>query len=130
MNREESRTDLGTIRIHKNVIASISALAAMDIEGVKRVGGDFKSGLMELLGKKSSASIKVEINKNEEVSLEMPVIIKYGYNIPEIADKVQESIRNALEKMTNLSIKEININVQGIEKGKEKACLPAEREGV
>ena len=118
MQREESRTDLGIVRIHKNVIASIASLAALDVEGVKRVGGDFKSGIMELIGRKSSYAVRVEINKSEEVSLDIPLVIKYGYNIPDIADKAQENIRNALEKMTNLSIKEININVQGIEKAK------------
>ena len=35
MQREESRTDLGAIRIHKNVIASIASIAAIEIEGVK-----------------------------------------------------------------------------------------------
>jgi len=120
MQREESRTDLGTVRIHKNVIASIASLAALDVEGVKRVGGDFKSGIIELIGRKSSYAVKVEINKSEEVSLDIPLVIKYGYNIPDIADKAQENIRNALEKMTNLSIKEININVQGIEKAKRE----------
>lgn len=117
MHRDESRTDLGTIRIHKNVIASIASLAAVEIEGIKRVGGDFKSGLLELIGKKYLSAIKVEINKNEEVSLEIPLVIKYGFNIPDIASKVQENVRNALEKMTNLSVRDININVQGIERG-------------
>lgn len=117
MHREESRTDLGTIRIHKNVIASIASLASMEIEGVKRVGGNFKSGILELIGKNLLPVIKVEINKNEEVKIEIPLIIKYGFNIPDIANKVQENVRNSLEKMTNLSIKDININVQGIEKG-------------
>ena len=117
MHKEESRTDLGIIRIHKNVIASIAALAAIEIPGVKRVGGDFKSGLMELIGKKGTASIKVEIDKNDEVRLEIPLIIKYDSNIPEIANKVQENIRVALEKMTNLLVKDINIVVQGIERG-------------
>ena len=117
MQREESRTDLGTIRIHKKVIASIASLAAVEIEGVKRVGGDFKSGLLELVGKKSLSAINVEINKNEEVKVEIPLLIKYGFNIPDIASKVQENVRNSLEKMTNLSIKDININVQGIERG-------------
>lgn len=117
MYRDESRTDLGTIRIHKKVIASISSLAAAEIEGVKRVGGDFKSGLLELVGKKFLSAIDVEINKNDEVKVEIPLVIKYGYNIPDIANKVQESVRNSLEKMTNLSIKDININVQGIERG-------------
>jgi len=117
MQREESRTDLGTIRIHKNVIASIASLAAMEIQGVKKIGGNFKSGVMELMGQKSNLAVKVEINKNEEVKVEIPLIIKYGFNIPDVANKVQESVRNGLEKMTNLSIKDININVQGIERG-------------
>jgi len=117
MHKEESRTDLGAIKIHKNVIASISSLACVEIEGVKKVGGNFTSNLMELVGQKPLIAIKVEINKNGEVKIEIPIIIKYGFNIPEIANKVQESVRQALEKMTNLPIKDININVQGIERG-------------
>ncbi len=117
MNKEESQTDLGNIRIHKNVIASIAYIAAVEIDGVKRIGGDFKSGILELIGKKALVAIKVDIDKNEEIRLEVPLVIKYGSNIPDIANKVQENIRNALEKMSNLSIKYININVQGIERG-------------
>ena len=116
-SQEESRTDLGTVRIHKNVIASIASLAVLEIEGVRRVGGDLKSGLLELVGKKSHAAIKVEFNKNEEVRIDIPVVIQYGCNIPEVANRAQESVRNALEKMTNLAIKDININVQSIERG-------------
>jgi uncharacterized alkaline shock family protein YloU len=117
MHKEESQTDLGKIRIHKNVIASIASLAAVEIEGVKRIGGDFKSGVLELIGKKTLMAINVEIDKNEEIKVEIPLVIKYGFNIPEIANRVQENIRQALEKMTSLSIKYININVQGIERG-------------
>ncbi|MBU1727128.1 MAG: Asp23/Gls24 family envelope stress response protein [Candidatus Omnitrophica bacterium] len=117
MQREESRTELGTIQIHKKVIASVAAIAATEIEGVKRVGGDLKSGILQLIGNKNSYAINVEISKNEEVKLDIPLVIQYGHNIPDVASKVQESVRHALEKMTNLSIKDININVQGIERG-------------
>jgi len=117
MHQEETQTDLGTVRIHKNVIASISALAAAEIEGVKRVGGDFKSGILELISRKSRPAIKVTIDKNEELWIDVPLIIKYGFNIPDVANRVQENIRNALEKMTSLAVKDININVQGIERG-------------
>lgn len=117
MHKEESHTDLGAIRIHKNVIASIASLATTEIEGVKRIGGDFKSGLLELIGKKTTLAIKVEIDRNDEVKVEVPLVIKYGSNVPDVANKVQENIRNALEKMTNLAIKDININVQCIERG-------------
>jgi uncharacterized alkaline shock family protein YloU len=117
MHKEETLTDLGMVKIHKNVIASIASLAASEIDGVKRIGGDFRSGILELMGNKSSSAIKVIIDKNEEVRLEIPLIVKYGYNISEIAVKVQENVRSALEKMTNLSLKDININMQGIERG-------------
>ena len=117
MHKEESQTDLGNIRIHKNVIASIASLAAVEIEGVKRIGGDFRSGILELIGKKALMAIKVDIDKNDEMRLEVPLVVKYGFNVPDIANKAQENIRNALEKMTNLSIKYININVQAIERG-------------
>jgi len=116
MHKEESQTDLGKIRIHKNVIASIASIAALEIDGVKRIGGDFTSGILQLMGKKALIAIKVEIDKNEEIRMEVPLVIKYGFNIPDIANKVQENIRNTLEKMTSLSIKYININVQSIEK--------------
>lgn len=116
MKTEESRSDLGTIRIHKKVIASIASLASMEIEGVKRVGGDIRTNIYELFGKKSLAGIKVDIDKNEDVRLEIPLVIQYGFNLPEIANKAQENVHHALEKMTNLSIKSININIQSIEK--------------
>ena len=117
MHKDESQTDLGNIKIHKNVIASIASIAAVEIDGVKRIGGDFRSGILELIGKKALMVIKVDIDKNDEMRLEVPLVVKYGFNIPDIANKAQENIRNALEKMTNLSIKYININVQAIERG-------------
>lgn len=117
MNRDESRNDLGVVKIHKNVISSIAALAATEIEGVKRVSKNLKSSLLKILGQKFSSAIKVDISKNDEVKVEIPLIIKYGYNIPDVACRVQENVRAALEKMGNLSIKDININVRGIERG-------------
>ena len=113
--KDDSRTDLGLIRIHNNAIAQTASIASLEIEGVKRVGKDFKSSIMEFIGKKGSTAIRVEINKNEEVRVAIPLIIKYGFNIPDVSNKVQENVLQALEKMTNLSIKEVDINVQGIE---------------
>jgi uncharacterized alkaline shock family protein YloU len=117
MNSDELRNELGILKIHKNAITSISSIAAIEIDGVKRVGKDLKSMLLELAGHKFSSAIKVDISKNEEVKVEIPLIIKYGYNIPEVAKNVQENVRLALEKMSNLSIKDINVSVQGIERG-------------
>lgn len=114
MERDEARTELGIIKIHKNVIASMAAIAAGEIEGVKRIGSSLKSALAEALGRKSFSSIRVEIDKNGEVRLKIPIIVKYGFNIPDTATKVQENIHTALEKNANLSIKDVDVNVRGI----------------
>ena len=107
MNRDESRNELGLVRIHRNVIASISSIAALETEGVKRVGRDLRGVLLGSLGQNSFSAIKVDISKSEEVRVDIPLIIKYGYNIPDIATRVQENVRQALEKMSNLFVKEI-----------------------
>jgi uncharacterized alkaline shock family protein YloU len=118
MHEEESRTDLGLIRIHKNVIVSIAALAASEIEGVQSIGGGIGTGILEALTNRKYPSIKVEILRNDEVRIRIPLVIKFGYSIPDVACRVQENVRAGLEKMTNLLIKDINIVVQAIERGK------------
>ncbi|MBU0548751.1 MAG: Asp23/Gls24 family envelope stress response protein [Candidatus Omnitrophica bacterium] len=116
MKNEESRTDFGAIKIHKDVIASVASLASLEIEGVKKIGGDLKTRICEFLGKKTQRGITVEIDRNDEVMVSVPLIVKYGYNVTDVARNVQEGIQQSLEKMTNLTIKEINVNVQKIEK--------------
>jgi len=115
-NDDESRTDLGNVKIHKDVIASIASIASLEVEGIKKIGGDLKASIYEFFGKKQQKGIGVEIDRNEEVRLNVPLVIKYGYNVTEVARSVQENIQQSLEKMTNLSIKEINVSVQKIEK--------------
>ncbi|MEW6171073.1 MAG: Asp23/Gls24 family envelope stress response protein [Candidatus Omnitrophota bacterium] len=115
--KDQTRTDFGTIRIHKKVIASIASIASLEIEGIKRVGGDLKSTFYEILGKKNYGGIKVEIDKNEEVKITVPIVVKYGFNVPEVATRVQENIRRAVEKMTDVSLKDIDISIQAIERG-------------
>jgi uncharacterized alkaline shock family protein YloU len=116
-SRNDSHTELGPIKIHRNSIASIAGIAAQEIEGVKCIGKNFRSGILELVGKKDYRAIGVEFDKNGEVYLEIPLVIKYNFSIPDVATRVQENVRNSLEKMTNLFIKDISINVQAIEKG-------------
>jgi uncharacterized alkaline shock family protein YloU len=114
--QEESRTDLGTIRIHDDVVASIAAIAAEEIEGVKAIGGRCNA-LMQLINRKPQNCIRVEKDKNDEVKVDIPLVVKFGYNVPDVASKVQENVRIALERMTSITLKDVNINVQGIERG-------------
>lgn len=116
MRKEEARTDIGVVRIHKNVIASIAAQAAMEIDGVKRIGGHSQGFLREILDKKNAQAIRVEFDRNGEAKIDIPLVVRYGHHIPDIASSVQENARQALEKMTNVVVRDIDISVRGIEK--------------
>ncbi|MDD5129007.1 MAG: Asp23/Gls24 family envelope stress response protein [Candidatus Omnitrophica bacterium] len=117
MNPDESRNELGVVRMHKNAISSLASIAALEIEGVSRIGASLKANLLELFGQKPFLAIKVDITRNEEIKMDIPLVIKYGYNIPETCARVQENVRLALEKMSNFSVKDVNVNVKGIERG-------------
>ncbi len=116
LNRNDAYTELGAIKIHRDSIASIAAIAAGEVEGVKCVGRNFKFACLEFAGKKDYRAIRVDFDKNGEVFLEIPLVIKYSFNIPDVATRVQENVRSSLEKMSNLIIKDVSINVQAIEK--------------
>ena len=47
------------------------------------------------------------------------VIMEYGIRIPDVAAQIQESIKNAIERMTGLVVVEVNVNVQGVAFGAE-----------
>lgn len=107
--------NLGEIIIADEVIAIITGLASMEIEGVASMAGDATRELISKLGIKSlSKGVKVEVLENV-VSVEAAVNLKYGYNIKEVSAKVQERIKVAIENMTGLQVADVNIRVAGIE---------------
>jgi len=112
---DEVRSDLGTIKIYKSAIATVAAIAANEVEGVKGVSRGAAIRFLELMGAKVTR-IGIEIDQNSNVSIEVPLVIKYGYHVPDVANKVQENVRQAVEKATNLSVKDINISIKSIEK--------------
>jgi uncharacterized alkaline shock family protein YloU len=117
MMSEDEKSDLGLIKIHNNVIASVSYLAALEVEGVSRICDNLRSSFLNMIGKKTkSGAIDIRSEKTDSVSIIVPLIIKYGYNIPEVALKVQKKVKIAVEEATDLSPKEIIVKIKGVEK--------------
>ncbi len=105
----------GKIIIVDEVIAIITALAAMEVDGVASMAGNATRELISKLGIKSlSKGVTVEIMK-DTVTVEASVNLKYGYNVKTVSEKVQERVKNAIENMTGLHVTDINVCVSGIE---------------
>ncbi len=107
-------TELGNIKIAEEVVAIIAGLAAAEIEGVTGMSGGIAGGIAEMLGRKSfSKGVKVEAGESQVV-IDISIIVKYGVRIPDVAWKIQEKCKQAVESMTGLEVKKVNVNVQGV----------------
>jgi len=42
------------------------------------------------------------------------VVVEYGVRIPDVALKVQENVKKAVESMTGLEVSAVNIHVQNV----------------
>lgn len=113
-NGQVRQESYGTVAFTSEVIATIAGLAATDVPGVAGMSGGFVDGLVELLGRKNlSKGIKVELYA-EEVALDAAIIVDYGRSIPQIAGMIQQRVKQTLEAMTGLHVKEVNVRVQGL----------------
>jgi uncharacterized alkaline shock family protein YloU len=111
---ETSRTAMGAIRIADEVVAVIAGLAATEVEGLAGMSGGLAGGFAEILGRKNlSKGVRVEVGEIES-AVDIFVIVEYGVKIPDVALKVQENVKNAIESMTGLKVVNVNVHVQGV----------------
>jgi uncharacterized alkaline shock family protein YloU len=106
--------EVGSVRISEDVVAVIAGIAATEVEGVAGMSGGFVGDISEMFGKKSlSKGVKVEVGERE-AALDLFIVLEYGVRIPDIAQKVQENVKQAVEIMTSLKVVEVNVHVQGV----------------
>ena len=115
----ETETAYGSIHISEEAVATIVRMAADRVEGIAHAPLSMASGFTEKLGKKNPAKgVKVELSE-QEVKIALYIYVDYGVKIPKLAMELQKEVRQAVQLMTGLSVKEVNIYVQGISFEKE-----------
>ena len=110
-----SRSDeLGNIHISEEVLAVIAAAAALEVEGVGGLAANLGTDLAELLGKKTlSRGIRLEVAE-ENVTVDVNILVKYGHTIPEVGRAVQEDVMSSIEATSGLTVEAVNVNVGGV----------------
>ena len=105
---------MGEVRIADEVVAIIAGLAATDVDGVDSMAGNIANELVGKLGMKNlSKGVKVDVTE-EHVSVDLSLNIKYGYNIPDVSERVQDRVKSAIENMTGLTVLDVNIRIAGV----------------
>lgn len=109
-----AREALGSVKIAGEVVSVIAGLAAMEVQGVAGMSSGITGDIAELLGRRNLAKgVKVEVGERE-AAVDLYLIVEYGVRIPEVAWKVQQNVKQAIESMTGREVVEVNVHVQGV----------------
>lgn len=105
----------GELTYDDKVVQKIIGNAIEKIDGLLDVNGGFFANIADKLVNTDNVTsgIKTEVGE-KQVAVDMDVVIEYGRDIPEIADKVKQVIHDEVAKMTHLEVIEVNINVVDI----------------
>ncbi len=120
-----SRSDeLGSIHISEEVLAVIAAAAVLEVEGIGGLAANLGTDLAELLGKKNlSRGIHIQV-EDGNVTVDLSILVKYGYTIPDVARAVQEAVAGSIEATSGLTVAAVNVNVGGVVFEKEPKKAP------
>ena len=94
----------GNVMISEDVVSSIVANAAVDVEGVDSL----------VTRKNWGKSIKILIAEDNALTIDCNISVKYGQSVVAVAKNVQEAVTNAVESMTGVKVAVMNVNVCGI----------------
>ncbi|MBP3952077.1 Asp23/Gls24 family envelope stress response protein [Bacillus suaedae] len=112
----EMKTQLGTVDVSKDVVATIAGGAAIDCYGIVGMASQkqLKDGITDLLGKENFRRGVVIREEEEQIHIDMYIIVSYGTKISEVAYNVQTKVKYQLEQMLGLDVDSVNIFVQGV----------------
>ena len=112
--------EYGEVRIADDVVGNIAGIAATEIEGVAGTVGNMTKELMSRMGLRTqSKGVKVVIDSGV-VTVDLALIMKYGYNIPITSKHVQERVKTSIENMTGLKVSNVGIRIVGIDMSNEE----------
>lgn len=90
----------GKVVYNAGIVNGIVALAVNEVEGA-----------MLLPGKKRGISLFIE---KDGVYADVSVIVKYGYNVPELAYRIQQSVKQNVENMTRYKVAKVDVHIQNV----------------
>ncbi|HPP32026.1 MAG TPA: Asp23/Gls24 family envelope stress response protein [Soehngenia sp.] len=114
------------IKISKDVLSSIAFKAISSIEGVEL--SNVSTGITDIINRKNiSKGIKVEI-KDNDVTIDLFISLKYGQKVNEVGYDVQRKVKDSIELMTDLNVKEINVHIENLITEKDEIGKTIENE--
>lgn len=112
-NYVTSQDERGSVSISEDVLAVMVTAAIAEIEGVAGFSNAIGTDIADFLGRKGNTKGVRVSSDNGNAVLDVLVMVRYGYNVAEVAKKVQAEVAANMEAMTGLKVR-VNVHVTGI----------------
>lgn len=110
----------GAIQISEDVVASVTGMAVLEVEGVCGLSSSIGTDIAEMLGMKTlSKGVRLSSTEDGALKIDCDVVSRFGQNIFELAKNVQENVKTSVESVTGLTVAEVNVTICGIALPKE-----------
>ncbi|MDR2677078.1 MAG: Asp23/Gls24 family envelope stress response protein [Puniceicoccales bacterium] len=111
----------GEIRINHSVIASIVRYSALSVDGVAQVGGRFIDGIAEIFSKRETdRGVTVKEDEQGRYTIDIRVLLYFGCPLTQVAAQIQQSVAQQIAFMTNKSVAQVNVTIDGIRAREDK----------
>jgi len=105
----------GNVMISEDVIATIIAQAAKEVDGVVSLTVKPGVDISDMINVKNWVKgMKIIIDENDEIYIDCNINILYGYSVLKVATAVQDAIITALSAAASVKVGCVNVNVCGI----------------
>lgn len=113
MSEIKRRQPAGSLKISKNVIATIAKKSAMEISGVDSLPElSVQSG--KIMGK-GFGKKPIRIALSDDVAeIDISVNLESGARIPDVCAAVQSNVKDNIQTMTGIVVSKVNVTVTGV----------------
>ena len=106
----------GSVSFATEVVATIAGLAATEVDGVASMSSP-SSGFADMFTRKNTRNftkgVRIDLDSNK-VTVDITIVVDYGSPVPDVARGIQENVKKAIETMTGLDVRSVDIHVSGI----------------
>ncbi|WP_298705129.1 Asp23/Gls24 family envelope stress response protein [uncultured Veillonella sp.] len=114
MSEQNSFFD-GVTKFNDNIYTTIASLRALEVRGIESMSTTAGDDIANLVGMKNQwEGIRIKHNEDKSISIDLYVVVRYGYRIPDVALRVQEHVKSGIVDFTGTPVDSVNIYVQDI----------------
>ena len=91
----------GKVVYNVGILRNIVTIAVAEVEGTIPTEQSKKGGI----------SLYIE---KDGIYVDVSVVVKYGYNVPELSYRVQQMVKQSVENMTHFKVAQVNVHIQDV----------------